>query len=262
MTSRKLQRRRPVSLDFNGQGAEASVISPRFFVGAAAGMKKSSADSSRSRSSILPSPGTPNYRHGGGVAMYQKGWSSERVPLPAHSSCRRDGSRVILPFANGRTLPSKWEDAERWIFSPVSIDGTGRSPLSLSHYRRPKSKSGPLGPQAGQGLGSSYSLASPQVPCFDSCRAVSITANSPFLTGVLIPERDFYHNGNRGRRGGGGVCSGGIGVVGIGGGAMGGKAPSITGDPYIFRSASIRGWSENAIESSSSIPSSPGTMLC
>ncbi|XP_042468643.1 uncharacterized protein LOC122051529 [Zingiber officinale] len=251
---RKLQRRRPVSLDFNGQGADASVMSPRFFIGLAAGMKKSSADSSWSRSGILQSPGTPNYRHGVGVAVYQKGWSSERVPLPVHSSCRRDASRVILPFANGRTLPSKWEDAERWIFSPVSIDGAGRSPSSLSHYRRPKSKSGPLGPQAGLGLGSSYSLASPVVPCFDSGRAGSITANSPFLAGVLIPEQDFYHNGNRGRRGGGGVCSGGIGVAGVG--AMCGKTHSTTGDPYIFRSASIHGWSENAIESSSSIPSS------
>lgn len=259
LTCRKLQRRRPVSLDFNGQIADASFISPRFFVGiVAAGMKKSSANLSQSRSSMLRSPRSPNYRHGVGAAAYQKGWSSERVPLPVHSSRRRGDSGFILPFANGRTLPSKWEDAERWIFSPVSIEGAGKSPLPLSHRRCPKLKSGPLGPQAEVGLGCTYS-ASPLVPCFDSSRVRNITANSPFLAGVLIPEQGFCVNSGRGTGGGASICSRGIGVVGVGGHAMGGKAHSAVGDSYIFRSASIHGWSDNLIESSSSVPSSRGT---
>ncbi|XP_042373417.1 uncharacterized protein LOC121967332 [Zingiber officinale] len=219
--------------------------------GVAAEMKKSSAASSRSRSGTFTSPGTPTYRHGAGAAAYQKGWCSERVPLPAHNNRRYGGGGVLLQFANGRALPSKWEDAERWIFSPVSGDGVGR-PFVQSHHRRPKSKSGPLGPPAGLGLrGSNYSLASPLVPCFDSGRVGNFAANSPFLAGVLIPERGFSGNGGRGR----GNCRGGMGVVG---GAMegDGKANSTTGEPYMFRSASVHGWSDNLIESSSSIPSS------
>ncbi|KAG6522064.1 hypothetical protein ZIOFF_019198 [Zingiber officinale] len=219
--------------------------------GVAAEMKKSSAASSRSRSGTFTSPGTPTYRHGAGAAAYQKGWCSERVPLPAHNNRRYGGGGVLLQFANGRALPSKWEDAERWIFSPVSGDGVGR-PFVQSHHRRPKSKSGPLGPPAGLGLrGSNYSLASPLVPCFDSGRVGNFAANSPFLAGVLIPERGFSGNGGRGR----GNCRGGIGLVG---GAMegDGKANSTTGEPSMFRSASVHGWSDNLIESSSSIPSS------
>ncbi|XP_042399969.1 uncharacterized protein LOC121989788 isoform X2 [Zingiber officinale] len=256
LTSRKLQRRRPVSLDFNSQIADASFISPRFFVGVVATeVKKSCANSSQRRSSMLPSPRTPSYRHGVRAAAYQKGWSSERVPLPAHSCRRRGNSGLILPFVNGRTLPSKWEDAERWIFSPVPIEGAGKSPLPLSHHRCPKSKSEPLGPQAKVGLGYTYS-ASPLVPCCDNSRVGNITANSPFLAGVLIPERGFCVNSGRGRGGSASVCSGGIGVVGVGGHAMGGKTHSTVGDSYIFRSASIHGWSDNLIESSSSVPSS------
>ncbi|RWW68516.1 hypothetical protein BHE74_00023958 [Ensete ventricosum] len=250
LPSRKPCRRRPVSLDFNGQTTDLSVLSPRFFVGGVPGMKKSSATSSRSRSGTFPSPGTPNYRHGAGVATYQKGWSSERVPLPAHNNRRYGGSGMLLPFANGRALPSKWEDAERWIFSPVSGDGVGRSPMPPSHHKRPKSKSGPLGAPAG--VSGTYSLASPLVPCFDSGRVGNFAANSPFLAGVLMPERGFYCNGSGGRGVGGG---GGGGIIVGGGSAMDGNN-SGHGEPYIVRSASIHGWSDTLIESSSSVPSS------
>ncbi|CAL9091714.1 unnamed protein product [Musa textilis] len=253
LPSRKPCRRRPVSLDFNGQTTDLSVLSPRFFVGGVPGMKKSSATSSRSRSGTFPSPGTPNYRHGTGAAAYQKGWSSERVPLPAHNNRRYGGSGMLLPFANGRALPSKWEDAERWIFSPVSGDGVGRSPMPPSHHRRPKSKSGPLGAPAG--ISGTYSLASPLVPCFDSGRVGNFAANSPFLAGVLMPERGFYCNGSGGRRVDGGEGGGG-GIVGVGGGSAMGGNNSGNGEPYMVRSASIHGWSDTLIESSSSVPSS------
>ncbi|VAI61499.1 unnamed protein product [Triticum turgidum subsp. durum] len=90
-------------------------------------MSKSSTASSRSRSGTFPSPGTPNYnRHCAGNMQYPKGWSSERVPLGAGANRRYGGSGVVLPFNNGRKLPSKWEDAEKWILSPVSCDGMGR----------------------------------------------------------------------------------------------------------------------------------------
>lgn len=145
---------RTASLDLNNHSA--AVLSPQFLVGGVSGLKKS--------------PWTPNY---------QKGWSSERAPLPFNGRQRY--------LCNGRALPSKWEDAERWIGSPVSVDGNGRL-LLPSYYRRPKSKSGPLGPH------------SSLIPCFDSDRVVNVAASSPFLAGVLVADRHCYGSA----RGGGG----------------------------------------------------------
>ncbi|XP_008777597.2 uncharacterized protein LOC103697505 isoform X2 [Phoenix dactylifera] len=242
LPGRKPRRRKPASLDLNSQGSDAALLSPSFLVGVlGAGMKQSSAASSRSRSGTFPSPGTPNYRHGVGAAGYQKGWSSERVPQPVNSCRRYGGSGVLLPFNNGRTLPSKWEDAEKWIFSPISADGVGRPSVPPPHHRRPKSKSGPLGaPGSIHGV---YSLASPPVPCFDSRRVGNFAASSPFLAGVLIPERGCCGSGNDGR----------------GGGDGGGRSYSANTDPYIMRSVSVHGWADAQIESSSSLPSSHGT---
>ncbi|KAG1366637.1 hypothetical protein COCNU_13G004270 [Cocos nucifera] len=194
----KPRRRRPASFDLNNsQGTDAGALSPRVFVGGlGGGMKKSSTSSSRSRSGTFPSPGTPNYRQGVGAAGYQKGWSSERVALPANSSRRYGGSGVLLPFNNGRTLPSKWEDAEKWIFSPVSGDGIGRPSVPPPHPR-PKSKSGPLG--APGNVQSVYSSASPLVPCYDAGRVGNFAASSPFLAGVLIPEFGYCGSGNDAR---------------------------------------------------------------
>ncbi|WOL20016.1 hypothetical protein Cni_G28818 [Canna indica] len=254
LPGRKLRRRRPASLDFHGKSADVSVLSPRYFVGGLARMK-SSAASSRSRSGTFASPGTPNYLHSASTAVFQKGWSSERVPLPAHSNRRYGGSGILLPFTNGRTLPSKWEDAERWILSPVSGDGVGRLSMPPSHHRRPKSKSGPLG--ATVGVGGAYSSASPLVPCFDSGRVGNFVGNSPFLAGVLMPERGFCTNGSIGRGGGGSGGGGTRRVVGVGVGiGECGKGNLHDGDNYIVRSASIHGWSDTLIESSSSVPSS------
>lgn len=206
MPGKEPLRRRPASLDLNGQGADASVLSPRFVIGGLGGMSKSSTASSRSRSGTFPSPSTPNYnRHGVAVIGYNKGWSSERVPLPANSSRRYASGGLVLPFNNGRALPSKWEDAEKWIFSPVSGDGIGRSSMPPAHhYRRPKSKSGPLGPPGA--IGVAYSTASPLAPCFDGGRVGHFTASSPFLAGVLIPGRGGGGVGGS-RDGGGGRSS-------------------------------------------------------
>ncbi|XP_020599356.1 uncharacterized protein LOC110038795 isoform X2 [Phalaenopsis equestris] len=192
-------------------------------------MKKSSATSSLSRSEAFPSPGTPNYRHGTETTGYLKGWSSERVPLPANSSRRYMGAGSYLPFNNGRILPSKWEDAEKWIFSPVSADGVVRSSHPFSHHRRPKSKSGPLGPPG-------YSPASPIAPCFDSGRVGSFTGSSPFSAGVLIAERDFADNRK----------------CGIGSGESA-RSSSANAEPYILRSASLHGCFENLLESAPSL---------
>ncbi|MCI03640.1 remorin family protein, partial [Trifolium medium] len=112
---KKQDRRRPASLDLNNANAIGTVsVSPRLGVGA---MKKSTVVSRRSGSGTgtgtFPSPGTPNYRHcQGGVAM-QKGWSSERVPSHTSGARKQVGNGAgTLCLSNGRTLPSKWEDAE------------------------------------------------------------------------------------------------------------------------------------------------------
>ncbi|KAJ4841537.1 hypothetical protein Tsubulata_001741 [Turnera subulata] len=179
--SKKLDRRRPASLDLNNV---VSASSPRL-----GNAKKSSAILSTRRSGNFPSPGTPNYRHAS-VGM-PKGWSSERVPLQSSSNRRQlnnSGCVSMAPFNNGRTLPSKWEDAERWIFSPVSGEGTGKATSSSSlqqPQRRPKSKSGPLGPP---GV-AYYSLYSPVVPVFDGGNVGSFIAGSPFSAGVIAADK-------------------------------------------------------------------------
>ncbi|XP_042399551.1 uncharacterized protein LOC121989519 isoform X1 [Zingiber officinale] len=219
-------------------------------------MKKNSTASSSARSGTFPSPGTPTYRDGAGAAGYRKGWSSERVPLPGSGNRRYAGSGVLLPFANGRTLPSKWEDAERWILSPVSGDPYGSSLMPPLHHRRPKSKSGPLVAHAGKS--GAYSSTSPLVPCFDSGRVGNFTAASPFMAGVLMPEHSFLGNDGS-ARGGASANMGGIGRADgsvSGGSSVGGKARSADGEPYTVRSASTRRCSDSVMESSSSLPRS------
>ncbi|CAN1274068.1 Remorin 4.1 [Linum perenne] len=92
---------------------------------------------------------------------------------------------AFFPYNNGRALPSKWEDAERWIFSPVSGDGMMRT--------RPKSKSGPLGPP---GV-AYYSLFSPAVPSIDGGNMRNFTVGSPFSAGVMgadgLTSRANFH---------------------------------------------------------------------
>ncbi|KAM2913815.1 hypothetical protein COP2_044422 [Malus domestica] len=175
--SKKLDRPRPASLDLNNN---ASVSSPR--LGA---IKKGSMASRKSAN--FPSPGTPSYRHTSlGV---QKGWSSERVP--SHASVgRKNTAAAMLPFNNGRTLPSKWEDAERWILSPVQGDGLVR-PSNQQTQRRPKSKSGPLG---APGV-AYYSLYSPAMPMFDGTNVSNFMAASPFSAGVISADGLGFQSG-------------------------------------------------------------------
>ncbi|XP_047078119.1 translation initiation factor IF-2-like [Lolium rigidum] len=218
-------------------GIELLVLSPRCLLGATVGgMSKSSTASSRSRSGTFPSPGTPNYsRHcaAGNINMqYPKGWSSERVP---QGNRRHGGSGVVLPFNNGRKLPSKWEDAEKWILSPVSCDGMGRMSAPAPHHRRPKSKSGPLGHPAG--APGAYASVSPMIPCFDGVlAAASFAAHSPFSAGVLMP--DHVRNGD---------FSSGRGRCGDDGSS---RSYSAEKEPYIWRSASTHAWTETLMEAS------------
>lgn len=105
-------------------------------------MKKSSGSSQKLGSFL--SPRESNYRERN--IETQKSWNSERVFLqPTTSSGSRKQGFVagFSPFNSGRTVPSKWDDAERWICSPVSASGSGY----VHHQRGTKSKSGPILPQ-------------------------------------------------------------------------------------------------------------------
>uniref|UniRef100_A0A7N0UMK6 Remorin C-terminal domain-containing protein n=1 Tax=Kalanchoe fedtschenkoi TaxID=63787 RepID=A0A7N0UMK6_KALFE len=128
--------------------------------------------------SAVLSPGTPSCRHLS-VGM-QKGWNSERMPLP------HKGGWVgpsLLPLNHAKALPSKWEDAERWIFSPASGDGSHRQPVHQHQSRRkPKAKSGPLGPPGS----AYYSMYTPVIPMSDRRSVGDVMAGSPFSTGLLV----------------------------------------------------------------------------
>ncbi|KAH0455649.1 hypothetical protein IEQ34_015681 [Dendrobium chrysotoxum] len=224
------RRWRPGSLDLNVHGQNVGASSLHNLNGGTAYMKNSRAPAMHSRSNMFPSPGTPNYWHGNvGVGSYQKGWSSERVPLPASRGQRYGGNAPLFPFNNGRTMPSKWEDAERWICSPVSGDGSKRPVVLPPYHRRPKSKSGPLGAPV-LACGSSYALASPQIPCFDNGRVVNFAGSSPFLAGVLMTDQQ---------------------LCGINGGESFGTHKS---EVHIDRSASMDACLDSSVQPSTSLP--------
>lgn len=109
---------------------------------------------------------------------------------PASSSRRQSSvaSSGLTPFNSGRTIPSKWDDAERWICSPVSS-----SYANNQHQlpRRPKSKSGPIVPP-GAGYYSNYS---PAIPLRRQSMVVkNLMMSSPFSTGVLAPDALSLHH--------------------------------------------------------------------
>ncbi|KAK3123646.1 hypothetical protein QOZ80_8AG0634070 [Eleusine coracana subsp. coracana] len=190
---RKDRAQRPVSLDFGCPGvARSSTHSPGFSASSVGVMNKGLGVPSHYRSDVLSSPGTPNY-HRRGTVGYQQGCNSERVIPPANRHRRHPGSNMVLPYNGGRTLPSKWEDAERWIFSPNPSNAPGRS---LPQLLRPKSKSGPVGPP--NRFGGPCSSVSSSVMFVDNGGVGNVTANSPILTGVLLPEHvcgGSTHNG-------------------------------------------------------------------
>ncbi|XP_066326974.1 uncharacterized protein [Miscanthus floridulus] len=189
---RKDRAQRPASLDFGcpGPGVARSSMphSPGFPVTGVGVMNKGLGISNSShggRPDVLSSPGTPSYdRRGMAGVGYQQGPISERVMIPPSAGHRRHpGSCMVLPYSNGRTLPSKWEDAERWIFSPNPNNALGRS---IPQLWRPKSKSGPVGPPGR--FGETYSCVSSSAQFLDNARVGNLTVNAPYLAGVLLPE--------------------------------------------------------------------------
>uniref|UniRef100_A0A0D3A1C6 Remorin C-terminal domain-containing protein n=1 Tax=Brassica oleracea var. oleracea TaxID=109376 RepID=A0A0D3A1C6_BRAOL len=136
-----------------------------------------------------------------------KGWSSERVPHPSSSTAsstptlnnggpRRhlgSSSALTAPFYSGRAVPSKWEDAERWICSPVAACPNLSS--QFSEQRRQKSKSGPIVPPTLP----HPPPYSPRLRAMEAAPIGLMVSGSPFSTGVLEAERVF-----RGSVGGGG----------------------------------------------------------
>ncbi|MED6196829.1 hypothetical protein PIB30_051028 [Stylosanthes scabra] len=159
--------------------------------------------SSKKLGSFL-SPDTQN--HSERSMGSHKGWNSERVALnqtSSSSSSRRHSG--LTPFNSGRrTMPSKWDDAERWICSPVSGYGYGnnnnsnnRNSYSQSQLqRRPKSKSGPIMPPPGRSSSSFYSNYSPTIPLRQGLlvKNLMVGVGSPFTTGVLAPHALSLHH--------------------------------------------------------------------
>lgn len=171
----KPHRQRPDSQGLNNHITDATKCSSPVF-----GAMKNSSVMIRP-TGVCPSPGMPNYRHSS-VGM-QKGWSSELVPH--NGANRRHLGAALLPLNsnNGRMLPSKWEDAERWIFSPVTSDGVMRPSFQMPQ-RQNKSKSGPLG-QPGIPY---YLIHSPAVPTSQGASLGKLRDGSPFSAGVITPD--------------------------------------------------------------------------
>ncbi|XP_057470063.1 uncharacterized protein LOC130759024 isoform X2 [Actinidia eriantha] len=211
---KKPNRRRPASLDLNNHVTNVTTSSPQFGV-----TKKSFAMTQQP--GTFPSPGTPNHRHAS--VGIQKGWSSECVPLHNNANLRH-GSAALLPFNNGRTLPSKWEDAERWIFSTVTGDGIVK-PSFQPPQRRPKSNSWSLGPP---GI-AYYSLHSPVLPMVEGGNVGNLMAASPFSAGVIAVDGFSIRSG---------LSSGGAGIF----------PPRI--EPCMARSVSVHGCSGLLTQSS------------
>lgn len=135
-------------------------------------------------SGAYTSPGTPDYGDNN-VGGTPKSWHSERVPLPTNTNRSHIGAAALMPFNSGRALPSKWDDAERWITSPISGNSAFKTSLVQSQ-RRQKSKSGP------QDLGY-FSNYSPIVTVLEGGSVRNYTANSPLTTGVLVPDGFHVH---------------------------------------------------------------------
>ncbi|KAK6923041.1 Remorin, C-terminal [Dillenia turbinata] len=147
---------------------------------------------SAQNSNAFPSPDLQNSRESNG-GMISKGWSSERVPLPPNTR-RQVNANSLMPFNSGRALPSKWEDAERWITSPVSGANISVQKNLVAQARRPKSKSGPLG---NSGVGGCYSSSSPAMPLLDGRSSGNFLGmmGSPFSAGVMFIDGMPNHCG-------------------------------------------------------------------
>ncbi|XP_073288925.1 uncharacterized protein [Primulina huaijiensis] len=135
-------------------------------------------------SGAYTSPGTPEYGDSN-VGGTPKSWHSERVPLPTNGNRSHISAAALMPFNSGRALPSKWDDAERWITSPISGNAACKTSYAQPQ-RRQKSKSGP------QDLGY-FSNYSPIVPVLEGGSVRNYISNSPLSTGVLIPDGLHVH---------------------------------------------------------------------
>ncbi|KAG6724945.1 hypothetical protein I3842_02G008800 [Carya illinoinensis] len=127
----------------------------------------------------------------------QKSWSSERLLLPGKSSQRHLSAASLMPLNNRRALPSKWEDAERWICSPVSGQRIGQ----ISHsqpQKRPKSKSGPIMP-AGVVCYANYSPAMEGLE--DGSTVRSFLVGPPLSDGVLVADDGLFARYGKGEVG-------------------------------------------------------------
>lgn len=116
------------------------------------------------------------------------------------SSRRHTSLAGLTPFNSGRTLPSKWDEAERWICSPLSgyVSSTGSSSKVIHGHqaqqpqRRPKSKSGPIVAPP-NGIAAYYTNSSPLIQGL-ALGVKSLVPPSPFSTGVLAPDSLSLHH--------------------------------------------------------------------
>ncbi|GAB4846980.1 hypothetical protein Ancab_025991 [Ancistrocladus abbreviatus] len=124
-----------------------------------------------------------------------EGWSSVRIP-PCRYGCRSYiNPTTLMPSSSGRALPSKWDDAERWISSPGLGNGNSRIPLVQSR-RRTKSKSGPLGPSGLAFCGSS----SPVLPAVIGGSVRNSVALDSLCSVREIPGKRFSISDEGGRK--------------------------------------------------------------
>ncbi|CAL0330764.1 unnamed protein product [Lupinus luteus] len=164
-------------------------------------MKKSSSFSNNMES--FPSPDAPNYRENRVLGTNPKGWCSERVPKPKGNSSggtrRHHTMAGLTPFNSGRTRPSKWDEAERWICSPSSVSSYGNSDSRNSHghgqfhQHRIKSISGPIMPPRVETHYSNYYSPNSSVPLHQGLVVRNLMVGSPFSTGVLVPVVSVHH---------------------------------------------------------------------
>ncbi|KAE9614311.1 hypothetical protein Lal_00016743 [Lupinus albus] len=167
-------------------------------------MKKSSSFSKNMGS--FPSPSAPNSTDKNGFVNNQKGWYSEHVPKPktissSSSSMRRHKTMAgLTPFNSGKTMPSKWNEAERWICSPISVSSS--SPFDDNNRRisygqfqhRPKSISGPImHPKVAAPYYSNCYSPNSVVPLRQGLVVRNLMVGSPFSTGVLAPVVSVHH---------------------------------------------------------------------
>lgn len=100
-----------------------------------------SQNSASGRVRTFPSPGTPS------TSTHSNSWSLERVSMAANSYRNGLLARQNIMYTKNMksSLPSKWDDAEKWLCSAASGDNIANTVhKNGENSRKPKSKSGPL----------------------------------------------------------------------------------------------------------------------